>query len=817
MSDFEHLRIEGYSTSLPYSTFGRGNTRIRQIGNRRGHGERIANAFTSAVDEFYEKFDDTEFVYLEFESGSNFELDLNRFENVAGDIKLSTSKEVQLEDEDGVISTTYFVIVAINTTAIPKFLEKINQYIEEDTATGKPRHQSLVANIEDIRMATLRSFWQESEEEFPAEGEEVWWEVWLNNEDLAIESLEELELIQGLRVLKFPEHIVKLVKSTPDELGDKLLNLNCLSEIRRPVTTADYFTYLDSHWEIAFVNDLKERIQNNIEENNISVCLLDTGVNIGNPLLNDLIQEEYLEAISPEWSKSDHVRHGHGTPMAGLILFGDLTDSLSSSQDVIVTTRIESVKVIDRSQNAPELYGQITLEAVALGEVMNPDNKRIVCMAISAPENNHSGIPSSWSAAIDIKLFGTHAQKNDNTLFIVSSGNMSLESRQEYPLSNDDYSVQDPAQSLNSITVGSFTEKDHLDQEEFPNSQLLAQKGQMSPANTTSLTWQKGWARKPDVVFEGGNDAIQNSALCDPDSLKLLSTGVGGVGGHWLTCFGDTSASAALASKFSSELYSKYPNYWPETIRGLIIHSAEWTDAMLDNRSISNLTPLEKKELLGRVGYGVPNLSSAMYSAENSLTMVAERTLKPFKYEESRVKTNEFHLFDLPWPAEVLAEMAEVIVNVKLTLSYFIEPNPGNKRYSNSSSYKSHGLRFKMIDRNESEDRFKARVSKAIRDEQEDYVSEGSENWILKSEIRDKGSIHKDYWNGTAADLALRNKIAIYPVGGWWKTRKKLERYNSEVNYSLIVSIETDSINNDLYNPVLAQIQVPISIDIDIS
>jgi hypothetical protein len=161
-----------------------------------------------------------------------------------------------------------------------------------------------------------------------------------------------------------------------------------------------------------------------------------------------------------------------------------------------------------------------------------------------------------------------------------------------------------------------------------------------------------------------------------------------------------------------------------------------------------------------------------------------------------------------------LSDLAELDVKLIVTLSYFIEPNPGNKRYASDQSYKSHGLRFKMIDKNESQGAFQSRVSKAIKDEQDDYVAEGSENWILGSQVRDKGSIHKDIWVGSAADLALRNQIAVYPVGGWWKNRKKLNRYDSSVRYSLIISIETNEADIDIYNNVLNQIKVSIPIDI---
>ena len=74
-----------------------------------------------------------------------------------------------------------------------------------------------------------------------------------------------------------------------------------------------------------------------------------------------------------------------------------------------------------------------------------------------------------------------------------------------------------------------------------------------------------------DVVFEGGNAGVYNSGILDDESLKLLSTGVGGVGRSWLTTMSDTSAATALASKFAAELYQKYPDYRPETIRALMI------------------------------------------------------------------------------------------------------------------------------------------------------------------------------------------------------------------------------------------------------
>lgn len=819
MSDLNHIFLNGNNTSLPYSTYGGGEFHYKDGRDRRKHGLGVKSSFNSAVSEFTDGNEEYDFVYIEFESALNFELAFDSFEDAAGNYRLASCKAEFSTDSDGNQQIVYKIAVYLNKKAVSNFLNKVEKYLTEETITGKPKNQNLIANIENIRAATLESFWQEPEIDFPSSNVSVWWEVWFSgsNKEVVQETLNSIatdSILTNRRLLVFPENVVGLIKATPEELGERLLYIDNLAEIRKSIETTDFFTNLDKDWEGDFINDLRARINNQIEQNNVSVCLLDSGVNRVNPLLADLILERNLDSVNPIWTNSDSYRQGHGTPMAGLIIYGDLIDSLTSSAQINVSNNIESIKIVDCSANDPDLYGQITLEAIAIGEIMNPENKRVVCLAVTSPDNKYLGRPSSWSAAIDQKMFGSIEDRNNNTVILVSSGNLLLADRLNYPISNDDLSIEDPAQAFNAITVGAYTNKDRLDVATYSGAQLLAQRGQMSPCNTTSVSWNKKWPKKPDIVFEGGNDGLFNSGILDEESLKLLSTGVGGIGRSWLSTMADTSAATALASKFAAELYQKYPNYLPETVRALIIHSADWNSIMLNNRSLDNFSSEEKSKLLERVGYGIPNLDKAKYSAENSLSIIAERTLKPFKFEESRVKTNVFHLFDLPWPTDILSDLAELDVKLIVTLSYFIEPNPGNKRYASDQSYKSHGLRFKMIDKNESQKAFKSRVSKVIKDEQDEYVAEGSENWILGSQVRDKGSIHKDIWVGAAADLALRNKIAVYPVGGWWKNRKKLNRYDSSVRYSLIISIETNEADIDIYNDVLNQITVSIPIDI---
>ncbi len=54
--------------------------------------------------------------------------------------------------------------------------------------------------------------------------------------------------------------------------------------------------------------------------------------------------------------------------MAGLCLWGDLTEQFAASSPVAVEHCLESVKILpppDAGQNDPELYGNVTQEAMA--------------------------------------------------------------------------------------------------------------------------------------------------------------------------------------------------------------------------------------------------------------------------------------------------------------------------------------------------------------------------------------------------------------------------------------------------------------------
>jgi len=196
--------------------------------------------------------------------------------------------------------------------------------------------------------------------------------------------------------------------------------------------------------------------------------------------------------------------------------------------------------------------------------------------------------------------------------------------------------------------------------------------------------------------------------------------------------------------------------------------------------------------------------------------MIFEGELQPFDKVDSEIKTKNMHIHVLPWPIQVLEDLGDVDVTMRVTLSYYIEPNPGRRGWTRKHRYQSHGLRFEIKHPLESDTNFHKRISKAAweEDEEIDRFSD-DRHWGIGKQLRSKGSVHSDCWTGTAADLAACGVIAVFPVTGWWKERKHLERWNRQARYSLIVTIETPQTDIDLYTPIAEQIGVPVETVID--
>ena len=699
-----------------------------------------------------------------------------------------------------------------------KLIQKINKYIKDQTAKGLPKNQKLIDKIETVQRTTVEFIWSSANEYLPKE-RAVWCELWLSLDESEINNKLEvlkgicdffnIQISEGLTI--FPERLILNVKLNYNQLVELIFSFGWIAEIRRSEELNDYWLDQTIIEREDWINDAIGNL--NYTNSNNYISILDSGINNAHLLIKNSLLDKDRHTVDINWNVNDSGHKGHGTSMAGIALYGNLKAILENNSPIQINHRLESIKILppDGQENDLDKCHFITQNAVNIAIASNPDYKRIFCMAVTGQNQNDFGKPSTWSAYLDRIIFGE--DENDKKVFVVSAGNVREEEDwKNYPETNLDLSVESPAQAWNVITIGAYTEKI------LPIENTVANKFELSPYSRTSSSWESFWPIKPEVVFEGGNlKKLDNGSIDNHEDLDILTTSTN-ASINAFARFNATSAATAFASNFLAKLRNVYPNAWSETLRALMIHSSSWNQEMINQFNVNLSKVGDKHKLLRIFGYGVPNLKKAIECKSNYLTFISEEIIKPYKLDGT-IKTNEIHYYEFPWPSDILADLGNANVTLRITLSYYIEPNPGDKGYSTKYSYQSCALKFLLISPTEDFDNFKIRTNRINIDhlkkekggnlEEGDYDKNQEKRWFLGSDTVFKGSIHSNYWIGSAAEIASCNKLAIFPLAsGWWKQLKKQNKYDSQLRYSLIVSIETPENTTDIYTPIATQVAV---------
>ncbi len=817
MPRLRHFLIQGTAQPQNYVSTARGSGEFRTPprDQRAVHGEQLAENVRQAAQDVHahpeKPAEGIDFVPIVVTSSPGFKLWLDSLDN-----KTIGSEIINFRYEaDGGQRAT----IHVPRDKVAKFAKKFEDYAHKTNQHGNPPNLSLAEGINELRLAMLRDgdYWTDSGPP-PSPDEEFWWEVWLREEGgltlpdgsvMAVEVVFRQEAA-GLNIrvstqqVRFPDYVVVLAYTTLNRFSEFPGLLRYLGEFRRASIVPQEFLELSPAGQAEFIHAMLEQTTF-AAPTSPAICILDRGVNRSHPLLEHALIEEHNLAWDDDWGSADRGRHGTG--MAGLALYGDkLGELLLSGTPIQLQHGLEAVKIIpDFRANDPPDYGPITVGSVAKIEVEAPDRNRVICMAVTA-DDKEKWLPTLWSAAIDQMCSG--ANDDVRRLMVVSAGNYINElTSEDYPRANHQASVQDPAQAWNVVTVGAYTEKVMIEHPDLAGYQPLAPGGGLCPTSTTSCGWEeRQWPLKPDIVMEGGNYAKgPDGQIYEIDDLSLLTT-VLSADGALLSTMLDTSAATALAARYAAILQGEYPTLWPESIRGLLIHAARWTSPML-----SEFPPARRHERLRCYGYGVPNLNIARQCASRRATMIIQDSFQPFCWDEAKksTRTNQMHLHSLPWPIEVLRDLGETRLRMRVTLSYFIEPSPGRRGWNVKHRYQSHGLRFDVKRPQEDMAQFSQRLTRTAWDDgnRPDGMVRDTRNWLLGDDLRTKGSIHSDYWDGTAAELAACGFIAVHPITGWWRERPNRGCFDKQARYSLIVTLYSHDENVNVYNAIQTAIE----------
>lgn len=817
MTKNKNIFLKNTAKELPYKSGGQVPRNYYNWPDPVKHAKKLEKQL-ERINEKISTVKDSKGTYLSFSSKPGYELAIKNLEDVRKGIRLLSVKN-KGEKKERITTASVFIPQGQEN----HFIKKIKDFIDKKTPKGKPKNNEFVTSIDEISEALVGALWTSKEEEIPIT--DSYCEIWLRfnaskdpkkNKNIIKKTLinfkedcKKSKIKVCEKEIIFPERIVKLVYANNKKLAKLLYFSNSIAEFRRAPILSNFFTNLEGKDQQEWINDLLERTKFK-SSGKVAVCILDTGINSQHSLLKKAIKS--TQSVNDNWNLND--MDGHGTQVAGVVLYDDLRKIMANSSTVIIKHNIDSVKILpDQNSwpknNNPELYGDITHQAVSKSEIADSDVKnRIICMAVTASDyNTDDGSPTSWSAELDQITSGVGEQDSRHLLFLVSAGDTWPDEVQKlgFPNANQSHQIENPGQSWNAITVGAYAGKNNvlISSKELTDFHAVSPVNSLSPFSSTSLNWDNLWPIKPDILLDGGNMMTNDKDVDTIEDLELLTTNNNLT--KPLATISGTSSAVAQASNMAAVLSEEYPEYWPETIRALLIHSAEWTHEMLEKFCPDN-TKNSIRQLLRTCGYGVPNLDRAEYSANNSVNLIIQDEIQPF---DKNGIMYEMKLHSLPWPSEALEKLGNKKAKLKVTLSYFIEPGPGQVGWKNKYRYPSAGLRFDINGSNETQKDFEQRIDIAMRENNVKYENSGKRrNWHIGPTVRNVGSIHSDYIETSAIDLSDVTKIAVYPVVGWWKERKYLGKVESKMRYSLIVSIETPSTNVNLYNEIQNKIRI---------
>lgn len=611
-------------------------------------------------------------------------------------------------------------------------------------------------------------------------------------------QLQKLGAAQQLEELLGPERVYFFIRLRYPQLVELQAATDCIYEIDLAPPPLRDLKLLDDVTTL----DIKEFTLAAPADEAPAVVILDSGIASHHPLLKAAVLS--ATTAGPEIPSPEDV-HGHGTKMAGIALYRELGEAIEQGSGE-PTHWLQSSRLLVRpgegtaSDENYQKWPVLTVGAVDSAEAADPRPRdRVFVLAVTRTMQDIPDQPfqaTLWSQTLDQLAFN----RGRGRMMIVSAGN----AREDQWLSLADLhpdlqlseKIHQPGQASNALTVGAYTTR-----VELPNSRdyseattVATASGGISPYTSTGLVGNN-WPIKPDVVLEGGNLA-RLGLLTDASvpTLSALTTSHRFSFGKPLGLLSMTSEASARAANLAALILAREPGLRPESVRGLIVHSARWTRTMYEQ-----FPSLEDR--LRACGYGVPDEALASECAQRRATVVIEDSMPngameeiPKKNPPKRPTTKEtesklrrqIKLFRLPMPEDLLTASDED-VQLRVTLSYFAEPNKFG-----SSTLHGLDLKWDMQGPQESEYEFLERVNALRRPRTLDgkRLKTGntkSFDWDLGIQLRSRGTVQSDRWRGKMSALVGDKLIAIVPVLGWWDQRRELR--TQEVRFSLLVSV----------------------------
>ena len=408
-----------------------------------------------------------------------------------------------------------------------------------------------------------------------------------------------------------------------------------------------------------------------------SIGIIDSGITGNHPLLAGVI----AAAFGVPAALGDNDIKGHGTPVSGIAVYGDLRQRLAG-KNLSARFRFASARVV----NDQGRFDERTTCAVPNGNSNSAPSKRIRMQGhkyIFGDKLRPVGAkPSAWAAVLDqlareLDLVIVVSAGNSDGIIFHELGDSIVDAYPNYLL-DERNRILEPASGINILTVGSLAHTNGLEAEDqdLVGVRPLAERDQPSPF--TRVGPGVGRMMKPDLVDYGGTAVFDGATQVVVGAASRASAGILSLHNLYLdrlfTSLAGTSFASPLVAYKAALIREAFPQATSNLVRALLAISAEPPEAALEC-----LAAFDDETVMNVIGYGVPNVDHAL-SSDNSRVIL---------YREDVLNIDRFAVYEIPIPKLFQTENGSRQIRVSLCF----DPPVRHTRFD----YAGHYMGFRLI------------------------------------------------------------------------------------------------------------------------
>ncbi|MCH2247780.1 MAG: S8 family peptidase [Crocosphaera sp.] len=711
-------------------------------------------------------------------------------------------------------STQNFTLVVPRTAKLENLDSKLEKFGEGDLQQGQPKHKDF-AYLNTIQEASPKDrlcqvFFEKYDELIQQDSLILEIEM-MSYERGRNKQREELQTIRN-EINKLFKSGTKGTLFEHEEIkGTCRAVIRCTGQVFQELVEGkkwqNKIVYFDARPEFETFNQILEsfNVENLGEFSSPSqdapmVCIVDSGVTIGNPFIKPVVREDLVRSFLKEEFDKDNPYDecGHGSGVASLVSYYAL--NLYNNADNKGKVWIASARILNKDNEIEDerLFSLILAEVVHIftGLGIKIFNLSVQFTNRKWYEEAKRTIPRrSWIARKIDKLCREY-----DVVFITITGNISTsnvryyhEDRLPYPkyFIEDESSIYDPGQAALAVTVGSIaptTQAVGL----AATAMAIAEQKQPSPFTRCGPGINR--EIKPELVEYGGNYLVdENGSVRQNPGMNVV------MASHQLTPAiahnsGTSFAAPRVAHKMARILYDiqsfGFENISASLLKALTVNSAIYPPdyGNLDNFKQA-MDEVKPKHWFNVIGYGVPDEIRATECDSYTAILLFQ----------GEIETNTVAYFDIPVP-QCLAEAETGIKRLTVTVVYA----PQVQRWG-LETYLGTTLKWRMfrgdIDREDI-------IQSMSVEEDEDNNEIGENPKELKFEpgitVRSRGTVQHGVYEWKKHKLEYSNNFYTLAIAAY-------KKWDSEpIPYAIVVRLEDKTQSTQVYSEVqnmMAQIE----------